>query len=169
MSQTRFAIEIKICCLASGLVLYHFVTSVICSPPTQNTHGMCHRLWWHICPQHRSLLAFFCQWIMLSLDVQPHLNRKKMAYVAWHCQSNIKLVCLFVCFDLQPHLYRDSLVKQSQCSNAVTQTTSVPKNEISVVWSAPNQGTGCVVFKWVTRSLLMLNLTTQHNCCYFDY
>lgn len=48
----------------------------------------------------------------------------------------------------QPQLYSDSLVKSSeQCPNAVTHTTSVPKNEISVMWLAPSAGSGCVVFR----------------------
>ncbi|KPM02896.1 f-spondin-like protein [Sarcoptes scabiei] len=49
---------------------------------------------------------------------------------------------------MMPQVYTDSLVKLSKhCPNAVTQTTPVPKNEISVMWLSPNQGSGCIVFK----------------------
>ncbi|KAH7644159.1 spondin-1-like protein [Dermatophagoides farinae] len=48
----------------------------------------------------------------------------------------------------QPQVYTDSLVKLSKdCPNAVTHTSPVPKNEISVMWLAPQQGSGCIVFK----------------------
>ena len=33
------------------------------------------------------------------------------------------------------------------CTNTVTQTSSVAKSEIQVLWTAPPAGSGCVVFK----------------------
>nr|XP_027204140.1 spondin-1-like isoform X2 [Dermatophagoides pteronyssinus] len=55
---------------------------------------------------------------------------------------------LFDVGSFQPQVYTDSLVKLSKdCPNAVTHTSPVPKNEISVMWLAPQQGSGCIVFK----------------------
>lgn len=55
---------------------------------------------------------------------------------------------MFVCLCFPFQLYSDSLVKLSdRCPNAVTQTTPVPKNEISVMWLAPPAGAGCIAFK----------------------
>ena len=33
------------------------------------------------------------------------------------------------------------------CTNTVTQTSSVAKSEIQVLWTAPPAGSGCVAFK----------------------
>lgn len=33
------------------------------------------------------------------------------------------------------------------CTNTVTQTSSVAKSEIQVLWTAPPAGTGCITFK----------------------
>ncbi|XP_026469503.1 spondin-1-like [Ctenocephalides felis] len=45
-------------------------------------------------------------------------------------------------------LYGDALTKFSdRCPNAVTQTSSMPKSEIQVMWTAPPAGSGCVVFR----------------------
>lgn len=40
----------------------------------------------------------------------------------------------------------DTLTKL-QCGNMVTHTTSSPKSEVQVLWTAPQQGGGCVVFR----------------------
>ncbi|RWS26881.1 hypothetical protein B4U80_04927 [Leptotrombidium deliense] len=45
-------------------------------------------------------------------------------------------------------LYGDALTKLSDdCQNAVVQTSTIYKSEISVMWLAPPAGSGCVVFK----------------------
>lgn len=45
-------------------------------------------------------------------------------------------------------LFADALVKHSEeCPNMVTQTSSIPKAEIQVRWTAPPPGSGCIVFK----------------------
>ncbi|RWS10095.1 spondin-1-like isoform X3, partial [Dinothrombium tinctorium] len=45
-------------------------------------------------------------------------------------------------------LYGDALTKLSEdCQNAVVQTSTIYKSEISVMWLAPPTGSGCVVFK----------------------
>jgi hypothetical protein len=45
-------------------------------------------------------------------------------------------------------LFSDSLSRFSDvCSNGITQTSSVPKTEIQVLWTAPGPGTGCIKFR----------------------
>ncbi|XP_046394012.1 spondin-1-like isoform X2 [Ischnura elegans] len=45
-------------------------------------------------------------------------------------------------------LFGDALTKFSErCPNMVTQTSSIPKSEIQVLWAAPAAGSGCVVFR----------------------
>ncbi|XP_069679173.1 spondin-1-like isoform X2 [Periplaneta americana] len=45
-------------------------------------------------------------------------------------------------------LFGDALTKFSDhCPNAVIQTSSIPKSDIQVLWTAPSQGSGCVVFR----------------------
>ncbi|EFX77761.1 hypothetical protein DAPPUDRAFT_321105 [Daphnia pulex] len=47
-------------------------------------------------------------------------------------------------------LFSDSLSRFSDvCSNGITQTSSVPKTEIQVLWTAPGPGTGCIKFSAV--------------------
>ncbi|KAF4523631.1 hypothetical protein B566_EDAN010140 [Ephemera danica] len=44
-------------------------------------------------------------------------------------------------------LYNDALTKFSErCPNTVTQTSSMPKPEIQILWTAPSPGVGCLVF-----------------------
>lgn len=51
-------------------------------------------------------------------------------------------------------LYGDALTMHSEnCPNAVTQTSSISKSEIQVLWTAPPAGSGCVRF----RALVMEN------------
>ena len=46
------------------------------------------------------------------------------------------------------HLFNDGLTKFSgRCPNSVTHTSSIPKRDIQVMWTAPPPGTGCVTFK----------------------
>ncbi|XP_042243075.1 spondin-1-like isoform X2 [Homarus americanus] len=45
-------------------------------------------------------------------------------------------------------LYGDALTMHSDdCPNAVTQTSSIPKSEIQILWTAPPAGSGCVRFR----------------------
>ncbi|XP_076067697.1 spondin-1-like [Oratosquilla oratoria] len=45
-------------------------------------------------------------------------------------------------------LYGDSLTMHSEyCPNAVTHTSSIPKSEIQVMWTAPPAGSGCIRFR----------------------
>ncbi|KAJ9594398.1 hypothetical protein L9F63_014188, partial [Diploptera punctata] len=45
-------------------------------------------------------------------------------------------------------LFGDALTKFSDtCPNAVMQTSSIPKSEIQVLWTAPAHNSGCVVFR----------------------
>jgi hypothetical protein len=46
-------------------------------------------------------------------------------------------------------LFGDALTKFSErCPNTVTQTSSMPKSEIQVLWTAPSApGSGCLVFR----------------------
>ncbi|XP_071452758.1 spondin-1 isoform X2 [Hetaerina americana] len=45
-------------------------------------------------------------------------------------------------------LFGDALTKFSErCPNMVTQTSSIPKSEIQVLWAAPAAGSGCVAFR----------------------
>ncbi|KAK8753005.1 hypothetical protein OTU49_001961, partial [Cherax quadricarinatus] len=45
-------------------------------------------------------------------------------------------------------LYGDALTMHSEdCPNAVTQTSSISKSEIQVLWTAPPAGSGCVRFR----------------------
>uniref|UniRef100_A0A0P6DCY0 Spondin-1 n=2 Tax=Daphnia magna TaxID=35525 RepID=A0A0P6DCY0_9CRUS len=47
-------------------------------------------------------------------------------------------------------LFSDSLSRFSDvCPNGITQTSSVPKTEIQVLWTAPGPGTGCIKFSAV--------------------
>ena len=44
-------------------------------------------------------------------------------------------------------LMGDSFVKFSErCPNLVTHTSSIPKSDVQVKWTAPPAGSGCVVF-----------------------
>lgn len=48
----------------------------------------------------------------------------------------------------QLELYDDELSQFSQhCPNAVVQTSQVLKDEISVYWTSPEEGNGCVIFR----------------------
>jgi len=45
-------------------------------------------------------------------------------------------------------LFGDSLNRFSDlCPNAITQTSSVPKTEVQVLWTAPGAGSGCILFR----------------------
>ncbi|XP_045137264.1 spondin-1-like isoform X1 [Portunus trituberculatus] len=45
-------------------------------------------------------------------------------------------------------LYGDALTLYSEdCPNAITQSSSAPKSEIQVLWTAPPAGSGCVIFR----------------------
>lgn len=45
-------------------------------------------------------------------------------------------------------LFGDALTQFSEtCPNSVTQTSSIPKSEIQVLWMAPGPGAGCILFK----------------------
>jgi hypothetical protein len=45
-------------------------------------------------------------------------------------------------------LFGDASTKFSErCPNAVIQTSSIPKSDIQVLWTAPPRGSGCVVFR----------------------
>jgi spondin-1 len=48
-------------------------------------------------------------------------------------------------------LFGDALTKFSEkCPNTVSQTSSMPKSEIQVLWTAPQTpGSGCLVFRCV--------------------
>lgn len=47
-------------------------------------------------------------------------------------------------------LYGDTLTKFStNCPNMVTHTSSMPKSEVQVRWTAPPPGSGCVIFRSV--------------------
>ena len=46
-------------------------------------------------------------------------------------------------------LFSDSLSRFSDvCPNGITQTSSVPKTEVQVLWTAPGPGTGCIKFRY---------------------
>ena len=47
-------------------------------------------------------------------------------------------------------LFGDTSTKFSdRCPNAIVQTSSIPKSDIQVLWTAPPRGSGCVVFRCV--------------------
>lgn len=47
-------------------------------------------------------------------------------------------------FDLQD----ESLTRYSEiCPNAVVETSMVPKEEISVAWTSPSEGSGCIFIR----------------------
>jgi hypothetical protein len=46
-------------------------------------------------------------------------------------------------------LFGDTSTKFSdRCPNAVIQTSSIPKSDIQVLWTAPPKGSGCVAFRY---------------------
>lgn len=52
-------------------------------------------------------------------------------------------------------LFGDAMCKYSEeCPNAIVHASLIPKQDIQVMWKAPQAGTGCVVFKCVSPFLL---------------
>jgi hypothetical protein len=49
-------------------------------------------------------------------------------------------------------LFGDTSTKFSdRCPNAVIQTSSIPKTDVQVLWTAPPKGSGCVAFRYSVR------------------
>lgn len=58
----------------------------------------------------------------------------------------------------QLELYDEELSQFSQhCPNSIVQTSQVYKDEISVYWTSPEEGNGCVIFRY--RFTLLLAFT----------
>lgn len=56
-------------------------------------------------------------------------------------------------------LFGDAMCKYSEeCPNAIVHASLIPKQDIQVMWKAPQAGTGCVVFKWVIVGSLCFKL-----------
>jgi len=67
-------------------------------------------------------------------------QRGMMVPVSDHSTRNVGVFSLF----------GDTSTKFSdRCPNAIVQTSSIPKSDIQVLWTAPPKGSGCVIFRCV--------------------
>jgi hypothetical protein len=70
--------------------------------------------------------------------------------------SNIIFVLGRVRFDVQVWLFTQRFVEaltkfSDDCPNGLVQSSSLPKNEVKVMWIAPASGSGCVRFRYVCK------------------
>jgi hypothetical protein len=66
-------------------------------------------------------------------------------------------------------LFGDTSTKFSdRCPNAIVQTSSIPKSDVQVLWTAPPKGSGCVVFRCVLSCDETVCCTCVWSECFSD-
>jgi hypothetical protein len=59
-------------------------------------------------------------------------------------------------------LFGDAFTRFSDlCPNAITQTSSTPKTEVQVLWTAPGPGSGCILFRSVSNYIGSFSLPAR--------
>jgi len=89
--------------------------------------------------------------VVLQADNSEQMHRKFTRFFISIEAENANETADVGVFDLQD----DAMTKfADNCANAVVETSKVQKEEISVAWTSPIEGSGCIILRW--RDILII-------------